>query len=325
MNKYKEETRCWEVRRMNDNNKKIDSATIAVCGFLAVIASVIIYFISAVLNVSSRIFFKGLLIFLIIATIIFIIGMIGIFMKNSNDKANHVASMNQFQKEYDEYISKKGIVKSDDQVTLIEKDNKYKFEDDIPHYVWIDDNCIKLFPMAKYYKFNETSAGSKPDVTKLHLKSIPIDSVLYFEEMGELRKYTTVSGGGTSLKGALLGYVIADDLGAIIGSREPIKTSVVSEDDRRVELIYKNEDSDIENLEFAHDAYKVLKKLIPFKELKRIANLKTAKKNKDTTEAKTQEPQTAKDKLKQLKEMKKEGLITEDEFLEQKKKILDTF
>lgn len=310
---------------MNDNNKKIDSATIAVCGFLAVIASVIIYFISAVLNVSSRIFFKGLLIFLIIATIIFIIGMIGIFMKNSNDKANHVASMNQFQKEYDEYISKKGIVKSDDQVTLIEKDDKYKFEDDIPHYVWIDDNCIKLFPMAKYYKFNETSAGSKPDVTKLHLKSIPIDSVLYFEEMGELRKYTTVSGGGTSLKGALLGYVIADDLGAIIGSREPIKTSVVSEDDRRVELIYKNEDSDIENLEFAHDAYKVLKKLIPFKELKRIANLKTAKKNKDTTEAKTQEPQTAKDKLKQLKEMKKEGLITEDEFLEQKKKILDTF
>lgn len=43
-----------------------------------------------------------------------------------------------------------------------------------------------------------------------------------FEEVGELRKYTTVSGGGISWKGALLEYAIAEDIGVIIGSREPI-------------------------------------------------------------------------------------------------------
>lgn len=312
----------------SENNNKNGfglAASLGVGGFLAIIIIGIIFFVSAVMDIGGELYFKVLLILLVISSIAVIIGIILNALESAVAKDKHVANMNQFQKEYDEYISKMGIVKSDNQVTLIEKDGKYKFEDDIPHYVWIDNNCVNFFPMAKYYKMNETSSESKPDVSKLHLKSIPIDSVLYFEEMGELRKYTTVSGGGTSLKGALLGYAIADDLGAIIGSRESIKTSVVSEDDRRVELIYKNEDSDIENLEFTHDAYKVLKKLIPSKELRRIANLKTTKKNKDTTEAKTQEPQTAKDKLKQLKEMKKEGLITEDEFLEQKKKILDSF
>ena len=94
------------------------------------------------------------------------------------------------------------------------------------------------------------------------------------EEIGELRKYTKVSGGGTSLKGALTGYIIAGDVGAIIGSREPIKTQVVSEDDRIVELIYKNYNGEIVNLEFTHDAYAVLKKVIPEKELRRITNLK---------------------------------------------------
>jgi len=59
----------------------------------------------------------------------------------------------------------------------------------------------------------------------------------------------------------------------IIGSREPIKTEIVSEDDRMVELIYKNSQGEVENLEFSHEAYAVFKKLIPDKELKRIRNL----------------------------------------------------
>ena len=72
----------------------------------------------------------------------------------------------------------------------------------------------------------------------------------------------------------MAGYILAGDVGAVIGSREPIKTEVVSEDDRIVALIYKNADSEIENLEFTHEAYAVFKKIIPEKELRRIRNLK---------------------------------------------------
>ena len=84
-----------------------------------------------------------------------------------------------------------------------------------------------------------------------------IDSIMYFGEVGELRKYAVVSGGGTLLKGALLGYAVADEAGAIIGSREPVKTTIVWDDDRRVELLYKNDDNNVENLEFIHEAYRV--------------------------------------------------------------------
>ena len=130
-----------------------------------------------------------------------------------------------------------------------------------------------MFPICEYFE-NQISAFSRPDVASIKLKKISVDDILYFEELGELRKYTKVTGGGSCLKGALVGYVLAGDVGAIIGSREPVKTNIISEDERRVELIYKNADGEIENLEFAHDAYAMLKVLIPDKELRRMKNLK---------------------------------------------------
>lgn len=308
----------WGGRNMGEK-KGLDKSDIAV---IMILGGFVGMFLPALLfNLIGE---KGFIL-LIIAILSIVVGFIMIMLEKVQDKEAHIANINSFQEEYDEYAEKLGIVKSDIQVTLIDTDNEFNFEDDIPHYLWAIDSCVHFFPMAKYYKYNETSSESKPDVSELKLKSIPIDSILYFEEAGELHKYTTVSGGGTSLKGALLGYAVAEDVGAIIGSREPIKTTVVSEDDRRVELIYKSKDGNIENLEFTHDAYKVFKKLLPEKELRRITNLKASKKDEKVSKKKVQKSQAAKDKLKQLKEMMDEGLLTEDEFLEQKRKILDSF
>lgn len=172
-----------------------------------------------------------------------------------------------FQNEYHNYANQLNVVKSDIQVTLFEGLAK------IPQYIWVADNMVNLFPVKEYYE-SHISAVSRPEITDLQLRSIPVEDILYFEEVGELRKYTKVSGGGTSLKGALTGYILAGDVGAIIGSREPIRTEVVSEDERIVELIYRNCDGEIENLEFTHEAYAVFKKVIPEKELRRITNLK---------------------------------------------------
>lgn len=80
---------------------------------------------------------------------------------------------------------------------------------------------------------------------------------------------------------------------------------------------------EIENLEFSHDAYKVFKHLMPMKELRRINGLKASENLKDEIE--TQESQTIKDKLIQLNNLRVEGLITEDEYLEQRTRILESF
>jgi len=123
---------------------------------------------------------------------------------------------------------------------------------------------------------------------------------MYFEEVGELRKHTKVSGGGTSLKGALVGYAIAGDIGALIGSRSSIETEIVSEDDRRIELIYKNQDENICNLEFTHDAYHVLKKLIPSKEFRRIIRSNMSQEANESNNLDNQDFENVKKRLKQL-------------------------
>lgn len=310
----------------NDNNKKnVDIGNIAVASFLIAIFLYIIGFLGMNFLVRNTIFFYLWLVLLVVTNIVFVIGIIGMVVQNKKQKQENrdklIQNMNQFQLEYDEYTDKLGVIKSDDQATLIEFDEAGSYSS-IPHYLWVHNDTLNIFPLSKYYKEWYTSVTHKPDILKLKLKSIPLKSILYFEEIGELRRYTTVSGGGSSLKGALLGYAIAADVGAIIGSREPIKTEIVSEDDRRIELIYKNQANEVVNLEFTHDAYKILKKLIPTKELRRIVNLSVSGNLQNVVvEGVTQ---TAKEKLKQLNEIKMEGLITDEEFSEQRKKIFDS-
>ena len=267
-------------------------------------------------------FILNIYIVLAIAVAILMIGAVILsFLDKKLAQKAHIENMETFQWEYDKYTEQLGIVKSKHQATLIDP---HRYDSSIPQYLWIDDDILNIFPMVDYYKFYATSCDEKPDVSELELRKISTDSILYFEEVGELRKYAVVSGGGSSLKGAMLGYMIADDAGAIIGSREPITTRVVSEDDRIVELIYKNPDGEIENLEFTHDAYAVLKKLIPSKEFRRIVNLKASLQENHSSKTKKQGSQSAKEKLKNLNELKQEGLLTEEEYAEQKQKILNS-
>ena len=189
------------------------------------------------------------------------------FAQNNQDKQKHIENQRTFQWEYDAYVNKLGYVRrSDTQVTLIEKD-EYGFIKSIPHYLWISENNLSMFPMSTYYKQSETSSTNKPDLSKLKLKLIPLDSIMYFEEIGKLHQYKKVYREKNTWKTYALGETISDASGEIIGVREPIKTSIEIKDDRKVRLFYKNEDNSIVNLEFAYDAYEILKRLISQKEL----------------------------------------------------------
>lgn len=297
--------------------KNIEPVYLFIFGIIGVILSIFISPLIIEFN-NTISYYIGLSI-PIISVIVFILGCVGMETDTKREKEKCRLNMNEFQNEYNEYIKKIGIVQDSMYVTLFDEEENYF---SVPQYLWIENDCLNLFPMSKYYIQMHTSSMHKPDISKLHIKSIPIDNILYFEEIGELRKYTTVSGGGSSLKGALVGYVLADDIGAIIGSRKPIETRVVSEDDRKIELIYKNDKGEISNLEFAHNAYEVLKEIIPSKELRRIAGLNISSNIANGID--TPKSITVKEKLKQLNDLKTEGLITDVEFSEQKQKILDS-
>lgn len=204
---------------------------------------------------------------LIIIVGISIMGLAFIAMKQNNkDKNRYIENINLFQQEYDEYVNKKGIVKSDMQATLIEL-NEYDSHSFIPQYLWIENETLKIFPMSKYYIQNCTSSISRPYVSELKLKSIPLDSILYFEEIGELHRYEVAFREKSSLKSVLFGEAVFDASGEVVGIREPMRTRIITEDKRRIELVYKNTKNKSETLVFKHDAYEVLKKLIPLKEL----------------------------------------------------------
>ncbi len=304
---------------------EIDMTNLSIGCFLTmIILSVIFVFLpynETLLNIY--------LIIMSVSFFLFIAGLVGIMEQKKEDNNQLIANMNAFQMEYDDYVKKIGVVQSNTCATLIDIDEN-GFHSNILQYIWIENDALNMFPMSNYYKLVETSAVKKPDILKLKRRTIPIESILYFEEMGELRKYTTVSGGGSSLKGALFGYVIASDAGAIISSREPVKTEVISEDDRKIELIYKNSEGEIKNLEFTHDAHEALKELIPSKDMRRIIRLnmldcdnkavKNENKKKEISSA-----DNIKDKLRQLNEMMEEGLISDEEFAKQKERILNSF
>ena len=247
---------------MVKNEKQIDKEEIAsgmiLFGLLALILTAIF-----VNYIDSACF---VLLIFIVEVLSVIIGLIILKIESNHREAAHSVNINEFQKEYDEYTHKLGIVKSNTHVTLCETDEE-DCESDIPHYLWIDNGTVNIFPMAKYYIQWHTSESSRPDISELKLKSIPINSILYFEEVGEVNRYEIEIPEKSTIKKVLFGEAIFDSCGDVVGFKELTKTQIVTKDNRMVELVYKKAKNKKETLTFKHDAYEVFKKLIPSKEL----------------------------------------------------------
>ncbi|MDE5539817.1 MAG: SHOCT domain-containing protein, partial [Bacilli bacterium] len=149
---------------------------------------------------------------------------------------------------------------------------------------------------------------------------IKIPNIKYYRITGD--KYVTTEvtgggGGGTSIKGAIIGGIIAGEAGAIIGSRKPIESvkSSSTVHDKQSVLMYSNNSSMI--LKFNSEVYDVLLDLLPEKEYEyTIHETKESSPNtpSDTTDTKS--------KLKELKSMFEEDLITEEEYNSKKQELL---
>lgn len=95
------------------------------------------------------------------------------------------------------------------------------------------------------------------------ISKIVLSDILFFEEIGDVQYSTTVSGGGTNLKGAVAGAIIAGAAGAIIGGRQQEITSKTEKHDSREVRLKLSNGSE---RKFQHKYYSAFMKLIPEKE-----------------------------------------------------------
>lgn len=178
--------------------------------------------------------------------------------------------------------------------------------------VLVKDNRFKVFPMA----FSEEN--NEKENKKIVIFDIHIDDIEYFSVVGEKYREQIISGGGSSninIGGAVLGGIIAGDAGMILGGQRKVKeiqTKTVVHDTRCLCVSYFSNNKRYK-LFFDKDLEQYL--------LDNIGDLEkdivdTKKKNKMVNKT------SKKDKLAELKELYDEKLISKEEYLESRKKIL---
>jgi hypothetical protein len=191
--------------------------------------------------------------------------------------------------------------------------------DDYRMYIWKAEDGIHFFPCAP-----ETIRGiSLPDLV---ITVIPINQIEYFSKQGEIFRETKVSGGdggGSSIGGAVAGGLIAGEVGAIIGSRKKtneIKSELVTHDTRETLLNYFD-NGERHSLIFNTAAHQIFDDLIPEKEFNIVSAIKSSEIIKNQINA--EHKQSVTDQLRELAQLRDEGIITENDFNEKKKQLLD--
>lgn len=279
-----------------------------------------------------------------ISTILLILGLFGIILYSKYKfKRNKKAKMQTLSKEKDLVLNNYNkalqiieIPKNCNNVVPLEpqniKENKiYK----IFYDVWTKNDYLILFPskinIDLYYMGLKYDNPELDDDYFCPLTfqpiSIKIENIISFEKTGEKYYENKISGGGgrgggSSIKKAITGGIIAGGVGAIINSRNKfeineITSEFIAHDERMCLLNFQYENIKY-NLSFSYDAYDVFKELIPEKDIVVIDKIR----RKNVIEKNSFGEISIVQKLKELKELKDDGIITHQEFEKIKKEFL---
>ena len=184
--------------------------------------------------------------------------------------------------------------------------------------IWIRGNELNLFPVIDELKDNYDSLLHK--VKNSEKKIVYVNKIEYFACRGEVFRENKISDGGSSLKGAVVGGVLAGGAGAIIGSRKSIKSKLTRYDTRETFINYFDENGEKRTIFFEFKDYDVLQELIPEKDYDIVRGLKS----KSIIEANSRKENTKDitDKIRELAKLKDEGILKEEEFNEKKEQLL---
>ena len=150
---------------------------------------------------------------------------------------------------------------------------------------------------------------------------LPIKNIKYYAKEGDVQYTTQVSGGGGggfSMSGAIVGGLIAGDVGAIIGSRKPVEEirSYTDEHDTRKTILKYYNGREFVSQTYPAEMYDALEEIIPEKEYNVVRlDVASPKRNQNISG-------DIKQRIQKLQELKEEGLITEEEYNTKKGELL---
>lgn len=182
-------------------------------------------------------------------------------------------------------------------------------------FIWKTENNLCLFP---FYKDDIS-------IYDIKLISIPVSQIEYFSKSGEVfreNKVTGGGGGGVSIGGAVIGGLVAGEIGAVLGGRKKvneIKSELITHDTRETLLSYF-ENGERHSLFFDIDTYQILNDLMPEKEYNIVSAIKSSEIIKSQI---TNNQKSVPDQIREFAKLRDEGIITEKEFNEKKKQLLD--
>ena len=177
------------------------------------------------------------------------------------------------------------------------------------------------------------SLGSKPPYKLLIIKeetsltffhknmrrlfSISIEDIIVFNNSGQALAKVTGGGGGSSITGALIGNAVFGPIGALIGSRKKTKIETVVNDQRRVVLSFFDS-GEVVNLSFGWEGDEIFNNLIPEKN----CDVVMTKNEESANNVNSKDTNLKYDNLKKIADLKDNGILTEEEYQKEKKKIL---
>ena len=169
---------------------------------------------------------------------LFIVGIVSlmVYIPQKSARERQEERKRNLKLEYDNLINEKEKLLNEKF-----KNNEYT----IGNYVAIYDNKLykleHLFDLDFYCKYDRNI----PSIDEI-LKVVDIDDIKYFNLSGEETERQYISGGGgggSSIKGAVVGGLVAGNVGAIIGSRkkvDEVKTEYKKVDSRRTIITLNN-------------------------------------------------------------------------------------
>lgn len=222
----------------------------------------------------------------------------------------------------DEKVKQYGIPDNRKLVTI---SNKTKGFPGGKCYMWLNDSSVNFFPKIELTKiYPDEMLKRINNLTKIQ---IHIDKIEYYYTQGEVYRENKISGGGgggSSIGGAVVGGVIAGGAGAIIGSRKQIpeiKSELVTYDTRESYINFFANDGTRNKIFMDYLDYQTLKDLIPQKDYIVVSAIRTtllvqSEQNKEMTKSII-------DQIRELAKLKNDGILSEEEFIEKKRALLE--
>ncbi len=183
-----------------------------------------------------------------------------------------------------------------------------------PGYIWFSNKDIVFCPDA-------LNCGTETDIAN-HIILIKYNDIKYFTKDGTISYTNEIidNGKNISVSGAVIGGLIAGEAGAIIGSRKDINKieNVSVKHDEIYTYVYFEKNNEVKLVEIkGNEFYQRILHLIPEKEYNCVVH-----KTKEISLDMSLETTDIKLKLKDIKSMFDEGLITEEEYNDKKSDLL---